>query len=55
MTAQEQANKAGFTLAEVTVITGKARSTLIDWHRDQPILFQIVLLGCVSKRLMGRV
>ena len=49
MTAQEQASKAGVTLAEITAITGTARSTLNDWHKNKPKLFEVVLIGCASK------
>jgi hypothetical protein len=27
-------------------MTGKPSATLINWHRDSPDLFKIVLAGC---------
>lgn len=47
MTPSQQVKAAGLpSLAVVSSLTGKARSTLNDWHRDQPKLFKVVLEGC---------
>lgn len=46
-TASQAAKAVGLpSLAVVSTLTGKARSTLNDWHRDQPKLFKVVLEGC---------
>lgn len=50
MTASQQAKDAGLkNLLQVQQLTGQSAQTLINWHRDKPALFQIVLLGCVSR------
>jgi len=33
------------SLAELSSITGKSQRTLINWHKSQPTLFYIVVLG----------
>lgn len=37
------------SLLQVQQLTGQSAQTLINWHRDKPVLFQIVLLGCISR------
>lgn len=50
MTASQQAKAAGLkSLLQVQQLTGQSAQTLINWHRDKPVLFQIVLLGCISR------
>ena len=47
MSASVAAKKAGLkSLSQVIELSGVPRSTLIDWHRDRPRLFKIVLFGC---------
>lgn len=49
MTASEQAKAAGLkNLLQVQQITCQSAQTLINWHRDKPELFNIVILGCVA-------
>lgn len=51
MTPSKQCKAAGLSsLAELSGITGKAVSTLRYWHKHDPVLFQIVLLGAVVYR-----
>jgi len=48
MTASQQAKKAGLkNLVEVVDITGQSRQTLTNWHKNKPLLFNVVLIGCV--------
>lgn len=47
MTPSEQAQSKGLeSLAEVVRLSAVSRQTLINWHRDKPILYLVVLLGC---------
>ena len=47
MSPSEQAIKAGLdSLAEVSKISGVSGQTLINWHKNKPVLFKIVLIGC---------
>lgn len=49
MTASQQAKKAGFkSLKQVAEISGKSRQNLDNWHKNQPKLFEIILIGCVK-------
>lgn len=36
------------SLVELSQITGKPVQTLINWHRDDPVLFNVVLTGAVA-------
>lgn len=50
MTASQQAKAQGLkSLRQVAELTGVKERTLINWHKDRPILFKVVLLGCVAK------
>jgi hypothetical protein len=50
MTPSQQAKAAGLkSLTQVKQITGVSLNTLINWHRDKPELFRIVLLGCAAE------
>jgi hypothetical protein len=58
MTASKQAKKAGLkSLTQVRDLLGTNKSgnpmvscqTLNNWHNNKPELFEVVLLGCVSK------
>jgi hypothetical protein len=52
MTPSQQAKAAGLkNLKQVSEMVKKPPATLINWHRDSPELFKIVLAGCkaVSK------
>ena len=35
-------------LLQVQQITKQSAQTLINWHRDKPQLFRVVIAGCVS-------
>ena len=48
MTPSKQAKAIGLeSLALVSEMTGKSRSTLYDWAKNNPELFKIVLTGCL--------
>ncbi len=48
MTPSQQCKQAGLSsLAEVSNLTGVSVQTLINWHRDKPKLFEVVINGCV--------
>lgn len=47
----EQCKKAGLnSLAELVLITSESKQTLINWHKNKPILFRLVLLGAVKSK-----
>lgn len=49
MTASQQAKAAGLkSLLQVQKLTKQSAQTLINWHRDKPELFRVVIAGCVS-------
>jgi hypothetical protein len=51
MTPSEQCKQAGLkSLAEVVRMTGVSEQTLINWHRNKPQLFSVVVAGCASLR-----
>lgn len=53
-TPSMQCHAAGLkSLAEVARITGVGRQTLINWHKNKPMLFAIVLSGCKSSASAG--
>lgn len=37
----------GHNLKFLALTIGKSEATLINWHRDNPVLFRLVLLGFV--------
>lgn len=46
-TPSQQAKNAGCaSLKEVSIMTGVSEQTLINWHKNKPQLFAIVLTGC---------
>lgn len=50
MTPSQQAKAAGLkSLSQVSEITGVSLQTLINWAKNKPELFGVVLTGCVSK------
>ena len=50
MTPSQQAKSVGLkNLTQVSKITGVSLNTLINWHRDKPELFLVVLLGCLVR------
>ncbi len=49
-TASKKAKEIGLnSLAQVSELTEQSPQTLINWHKNKPKLFKIVLLGCVAK------
>jgi hypothetical protein len=50
MTPAQQAKAEGLkSLSQVSQMTGVSLQTLTNWHRNKPLLFAVVLAGCVSK------
>ena len=55
MTPSQQAKAAGLkSLKEVSELTGVSIQTLINWHKNKPALFVVVLVGAEHK-IYGRV
>ena len=49
LTPSQQAKEAGLkNLLQVQQLTGQSAQTLINWHRDKPELFKIVIIGCAA-------
>lgn len=49
MTPSEQCKQAGLkSLAELVRITGESKENLINWHRDKPRRFEIILQGAIQ-------
>jgi hypothetical protein len=49
MTPAQQAKSVGLkSLTQVSNLTGVSLNTLTNWHRDKPLLFDVVLHGCVK-------
>ena len=47
----DQCKAAGLnSLAELVLITSESKQTLINWHKNKPILFKLVLLGAVTSK-----
>jgi len=51
MTPSQQAKSVGLdSLAEVSRISSVQQRTLINWHKNKPQLFKVVLVGCVNEK-----
>ena len=51
VTPSQQCKAAGLkSLAELVEATGTSEQTLINWHRDKPKLFDVVIAGAVAKK-----
>jgi len=49
-----QAIRLGFeSLNEVIELSGVSRQTLDNWSNNKPELFEVVLLGCITKKFGG--
>lgn len=49
MTASQQAKAAGLkSLSQVSEMTGQSAQTLINWSKNKPELFEVVLRGCAQ-------
>lgn len=47
----EQCKAAGLkSLTELVGITGESKQTIINWHKNKPILFKLVLLGALTSK-----
>ena len=45
-TASKQAKNSGLkSLNQMSELTGVQVRTLINWHKDKPVLFKIILVG----------
>lgn len=50
MTPSGQCKEAGLkSLAEFARITGESKENLINWHRDRPRRFELMLKGVTSE------
>ena len=55
MKPSEKCKAAGLSgLAELVNITGKCQSTLINWDKASPLLFEIVLRGAVVTKAINQ-
>ena len=53
MTPSQQCKQAGLkSLAELSRVSGVSEQTLINWHRDKPVLFNVVCLGAARVKEM---
>ena len=51
MTPSQQCKAAGLkSLAELVKISDVSEQTLINWHRDKPKLFKLVLAGAAFEK-----
>ena len=56
MTPGKSAKSVGLTgLPEMAALANKAQTTLSDWFRTNPELFNVVLRGCVVKKLDSKI
>ena len=51
MTPSQKTKASGLKLVEVSNLTGVSIQTLTNWYKNKPILFDVVLSGCIAKRL----
>jgi hypothetical protein len=50
MTASQKAKELGFkNLAQVQELSGQSQQNLDNWFKKKPVLFEVVLLGCLAK------
>lgn len=49
MTPSQQCKQAGLkSLAKVVAMSQVSEQTLINWHKNKPQLFAVVIAGCVA-------
>lgn len=47
----QQCKQAGLkSLAELVRASGVSEQTLINWHRDKPKLFELLICGALNKK-----
>ena len=51
MTPSQKTKASGLKLVEVSQLTGVSIQTLTNWHKNKNELFNVVLSGCVVKKL----
>ena len=51
MTPSQKTKASGLKLVEVSQLTGVSIQTLTNWHKNKNELFNVVLSGCVNKKL----
>lgn len=50
MTPSQQCKQAGLkSLAELVRTSGVSEQTLINWHKNKPVLFELLIHGAVFK------
>jgi hypothetical protein len=50
MSASKKAKELGFkNLAQVQELSGQSQQTLDNWFKKKPLLFEVVLFGCLAK------
>lgn len=51
LTPSQQAKSIGLdSLKQVSRLSNVSEQTLINWHKNKPELFEIVLLGCAAAK-----
>jgi hypothetical protein len=54
MTPSQQAKSVGLkSLTQASQMTGQSLNTLSNWCKNKPLLFEIVLIGCITKLEKG--
>ena len=51
MTPSQKTKASGLKLVEVSNLTGVSIQTLTNWYKNKNELFNVVLSGCVNKKL----
>jgi hypothetical protein len=50
MTASQKAKELGFkNLVQVQELSGQSQQNLDNWFKKKPLLFEVVLFGCLVK------
>ena len=51
LTPSQECKDAGLnSLAELVKLSEVSEQTLINWHKNKPVLFHLVVLGAVEKK-----
>ena len=51
MSPSQKTKASGLKLVEVSQLTGVSIQTLTNWYKNKSALFDVVLSGCVNKKL----